>query len=1060
MKKLSAVILCCLLSLSAMAELRIALIPLDQASKSMADLALAELSNDDGLAFLERAEIAAIEKEINLLSVLSDYVPKPYLMENTQLFILLKQNQLIGFDSTTGVRLKDCPIGSQQDLVNAVRDAVAKQRNFSGDALYKLSAMPLVPIHLSETQEKLARKVEDAFLQLLCNKKDVALLERRHLLYLLNEPNAQEKGLTDKLFAGTNILKPSATSDGKKGIILKLQFFSPDGKTQIGETQATFAKLETLTEDCRKFLESLTLPTPMKEDKRGEARDFIDEAWFAIKHGRPTDAVASGTSAFALSKEYEIELSRIAFLSAQQVLSKLSSMDKTAMDIILSNMRLGIDLAEKHGGFTQDGKFIVIRMLKSMSSYMLKQMSQAQIDVFMKLSERCITLGKKQLDKELLALADMPGPRWPDAVFKLETRSRYVYELDMFCNLSWNLQWWEQYTYPALEKLIADGKEFKPELERFSAMDFKEKHVILSNPRIKELRHKSNRQMTFLTMNFVLHFLEYSPRSMSDEDRRIFQKGSELMLSSNFINLAISGLYNLMLLRTKSHSRQKAMGQDIPQAAAFYYEQLQHIIENGAIINNGLEQFSLIWRDDDPEFLQRKLTINEIAIKRFNLYYMFYDSLLAGYEQWDAETAKMVYDKLLAFEAESQKKFEMASRPNTLRITRMKDYFQKQRNILEKAFDIKPAVADTTPVESPYADIYSPLENRQENYGIAFIGYENKAFYVMNIEYPNAFLLKINAQNNMHVSEVAKIKMPGIYGGMRFGAILDDYYVASDGQMVYFFPKDGSKPEIIDFGDYCKVWCNYMAGCGERLFFTFDGRENAPGTLLEYNVRTREKKLLASTVDRSVKWPLQGIGRPYYMHQILCDPANDRILLLLHDTPPKEGHAPFTIKLWAYYWKTGEWQAVSNYLPFSSLNGKNMTLLDGEIWLNSDDMGYGKINKDGNFQTLYLIGNNGHLSDTPIRYGDDSYKKVVLDLSQMMKTNPMYDDLQRFDLNLTVFSGQILLGQKVAMIPKEHRFMRLPEPFRPIACFDGKYCVGYKYFSNGFQIRVLKDYGK
>ena len=92
----------------------------------MSDLALAELSQDDELVFLERAEIAAIEKEINLSSVLSDFVPRPSLMENTQLFILLKQSQLIGFDSTTGVRLKDCPIAKQQDLVNAVRDAVAK----------------------------------------------------------------------------------------------------------------------------------------------------------------------------------------------------------------------------------------------------------------------------------------------------------------------------------------------------------------------------------------------------------------------------------------------------------------------------------------------------------------------------------------------------------------------------------------------------------------------------------------------------------------------------------------------------------------------------------------------------------------------------------------------------------------------------------------------------------------------------------------------------------------------------------------------------------------------
>jgi hypothetical protein len=38
--------------------------------------------------------------------------------------------------------------------------------------------------------------------------------------------------------------------------------------------------------------------------------------------------------------------------------------------------------------------------------------------------------------------------------------------------------------------------------------------------------------------------------------------------------------------------------------------------------------------------------------------------------------------------------------------------------------------------------------------------------------------------------------------------------------------------------------------------------------------------------------------------------------------------------------------------------------------------------------------------------------------------------------------------------------MRLPEPFRPIACIDGKYCVGYKHYFEGFQIRTLKDYGK
>ena len=1060
MKKLPAVILCCLLSLSAIAELRLALIPLDKLSQSMADLALAELSKDDELVFLERDEIAAIQKEIRL-SALSDFMPDPQLMQNTQLFILLKQNQLIAFDSTTGVRLKDCPIPSQQELINAIRDAVAKQRSFIGDTLYKLSAMPLVPIHLSDNQTKFARQLEETFLQLLCNKKDVALLERRHLLFLLNEPNAQEKGLTDKLFAGTNILKPSAVSDGKNGIILKLQFFSPDGKMKISETQATFAKPETLTEDCRKFLESLTLPAPMKEDKSGEARDFINEAWFAIRHGLATDAIASGTSAFALDKDYEMELSRIAFLATLQIFGKMPyQSDGSIMDVALNNMKLGTELSEKHGAFTQDEKFIVSQILGGMSTYRMKRMSQKQIDAFMDLAERCIILGKKQLDKELLSLADSPGPRWPDAIFKFETRCQYVYELDMLCNLPWDLHWWEQYVYPALEKLIADAKDLQPELERFSDMDFKDNHPIVSNPNIKALRYKSNRQKAYLDLNLQVQLHSPFSPNMTPENRRIYQKASELLLSSNLVILANTGLNGLMKLRTNMEGRQSNMGLDFPNHLAFYYEQLQRIIENGARIKTHMGFSAPIWSRDDPDFLQQKLAINELAIRKFNQFDIFQISLLSGFEKWDAETAKMVYDKLLVMEEESQKIFDKKPKFNEFPRKRMKDYFRNQRRKLEKKFGIQPAVADTTPVESPYAEIYEPLESRltAKNATTVFIGYENESFYVVTFENNTAFLLKIDA-GSMQSFEVTKIKMPGIYGGLRFGAILDDVYVASDGRMVYLFPKNGSQPEIIDFGDYCKNWCNCMTGFGERLFFTFDGRQNAPSTLLEYNVRTKEKKLLASTVDRSVKWPLQGIDRPYYMEQILCDPPNDRILLLLHESPPPPTGTTYTVKLWAYHWKTGEWKAVSNYLPFHEPSHSHMTLHDNTIWLCSD-FGYGKINKEGNFQPIYLMGADGHLSDIPIRYGDDSFKKVVLDLSEVMKTESKYDDLQRFDLLLTVFSGQILLGERAAMIPKEHRFMRLPEPFRPIACIDGKYCVGYKQYFEGFQIRTLKDYGK
>ena len=126
-----------------------------------------------------------------------------------------------------------------------------------------------------------------------------------------------------------------------------------------------------------------------------------------------------------------MELARIAFHSVARVLSSMPyRLDSTIMDVALNNMRLGTTLAEKHGGFTQDDTFFATNAIQSMWYFRQIDVPQAQKDVANDLMERCILLRKKQLDKELLALADSPGPRWPDALFKLETRCWYVYELD------------------------------------------------------------------------------------------------------------------------------------------------------------------------------------------------------------------------------------------------------------------------------------------------------------------------------------------------------------------------------------------------------------------------------------------------------------------------------------------------------------------------------------------------------------------------------------------------------------------------------------------------------
>ena len=226
-------------------------------------------------------------------------------------------------------------------------------------------------------------------------------------------------------------------------------------------------------------------------------------------------------------------------------------------------------------------------------------------------------------------------------------------------------------------------------------------------------------------MNLFLNFVgRLRIESLSQENREIYRRASELLISSNLIDYALQGLNGLMQLRTNQTMRQRVMGPDFPKDLAFFYKQYKRILEQCIKIDNKQPWFHSIWSSADPDFLKQKLDILETAIKKFNLYSLCGDNLLDGYEQWDDKTAKIVYDKLIAFEAESQRIFDKNSRPNRLSNKLMKDYFRNQRRKLETKFGIQPAVADTTPIESPYAAIYTPLKERPRNASMVVVGYE------------------------------------------------------------------------------------------------------------------------------------------------------------------------------------------------------------------------------------------------------------------------------------------------------------------------------------------------
>ena len=105
---------------------RVALLPMDAAAQNSTDLALAQLSGDADIAFLERTEIDQIKKELRLSS-LSDFVPDPQLMQNADVFAVMLKQDFIAFDARTGVRLVD--LRPSRQAVGSLGDAIASAKH-------------------------------------------------------------------------------------------------------------------------------------------------------------------------------------------------------------------------------------------------------------------------------------------------------------------------------------------------------------------------------------------------------------------------------------------------------------------------------------------------------------------------------------------------------------------------------------------------------------------------------------------------------------------------------------------------------------------------------------------------------------------------------------------------------------------------------------------------------------------------------------------------------------------------------------------------------------------
>ncbi|NLF61238.1 MAG: hypothetical protein GX574_08795 [Lentisphaerae bacterium] len=1030
---LALVILMCFSASLAAAPVRIALVPLDALAQNHADLVLASLSAEDDFEFLERTEIDLIRQEVRL-EALRDWTPDPQLMQNSELFVILKNKEMLAFDAVTGVRLVDVPAATPEAASQAVRAAVSKRQNLAASRLRKLSFLPLIPAHLNDAQEQNARRLFAELLRQLGNRPNLVVLERQHLLLVLNEPGAAGSDLTRNLFTGAIVVKPVATPVTQDSIRLRLEFFTPDGQTSLGATDAVFLVGDDRSEVCRKFLSQLTLPEGDYDERADEARNFIYEAWFALRHLIRGESLPAAVSAVALDDAHERELCRIAALNATGTSRWLqhSSHRSERTPPALSNLQLAERLAVKHNFFPGELVYAIsggVGMISPKGFASLEESLQRDVRTTI---GRLLALRKGSLD-ECLRLAELPSDNSTERIAALEARMKYIREMSKVCEIAWDYSWWEKYVLPELARYIKDSNELMPELLRCR------QEILNLNP------------------GNCLKFRSFDTNSQTPENLERFRRIMQTLTESNLLDLAFYGHVGLLRLQLRNPDGNSSRAAPEGQATvSAFMDTLVQLFATKEAPYVPYQLLSSSWINDNT--MSQVFQIQELAMQRF-AWCQPWDTMIPYRPTWSRETAIEVHRRLSEFNRQIQQDPRL-HRNDARKKEWMADYFRKQQRKLEEQYDIPSDQPEQLPVVEPFERLVQLNLDfaAGKDYCIQVIGFDGRFIYLDHQNTPYNTLLSIDTTADLTVTQKKYANTSGWCGTYYRGVILKDYLVSGNGAFVFLYPKDGSAMQTLDFRVYHKDNCHALVGCGDRLFLSFDGFGHRPGTVLEYNVKTGESKRLVSTLDASVVWPLQGRQEPYQISRLLCDEANRRLLMLMHDQLP--GNYGGTLSFKAYYWESGEWRDASNPLPIP-YNFHPIFLDNDRLWLLNDG-GFGPVNAEGNWQPVFLCSKSGHFTDK-LLYGAAYKAGVKVDLSCLMQPSEKYRHLNRSDLFFTDFNHGILFAEKLLMLVPECHIIIPPKRFRIRACFAGKFVVGHPVIQerNGpLHVGILKDRAK
>jgi hypothetical protein len=237
----------------------------------------------------------------------------------------------------------------------------------------------------------------------------------------------------------------------------------------------------------------------------------------------------------------------------------------------------------------------------------------------------------------------------------------------------------------------------------------------------------------------------------------------------------------------------------------------------------------------------------------------------------------------------------------------------------------------------------------------------------------------LDTENDMLMASGELVDLPA--GSCRSrctaGVLTDEFYATCLAGYLILYPLNGDKAQIVDFRHFYEGATNCIVGHGDRVFLSFGfwrGNHPRPGTLVQYRISTKETRVLVSTLDPSVEWPLKGMKQPYHILTMAVDEADQRLLTFFHLEPPANPGATYPGRLFGYDWTKNAWSPVSDTLNVCSRSDDWRIFPEGgEIFLmrKSRTKGFGKLNGDGVWE-LSLCMPDGKLS-----YNEAKMKRAI-----------------------------------------------------------------------------------